>query len=98
MATNWQVGDKLPDPITKQGRWEIYKILYGGMGVVYVVYDHRERAPLAAKTFRAEILARNPDIAERFIREARLWINLDIHQNVTEAYLAEIIEQTPYLF
>src|SRR5919205_1066679 len=34
MATNWQIGDRI------ENRWQIYKILRGGMGVVYIVYDH----------------------------------------------------------
>jgi hypothetical protein len=33
MASDWQIGDKIED------RWEIYKVLKAGMGVVYVVYD-----------------------------------------------------------
>jgi tetratricopeptide (TPR) repeat protein len=34
MATDWKIGDRI------QNRWEIHKILRGGMGVVYIVYDH----------------------------------------------------------
>jgi len=41
MASNWQIGDKI------ENRWEIHKILRGGMGIVYVVYDHESRVALA---------------------------------------------------
>jgi hypothetical protein len=35
MATNWRIGDRI------QNRWEIYKILRGGMGIA--AYDHKHR-------------------------------------------------------
>lgn len=57
MTTNWQIGDRMLDPNTGQGRWEIYRILCGGMGIVYIVYDHDPGycEPFAAKTFQDEI-------------------------------------------
>lgn len=98
MATDWQVRDRIPDPITHQGRWEIHRIKRGGMGTVYVVYDHESREALAAKTFRDEIFARNPGIANRFGQEALAWINLEIHQNITRADFVQVIEGKPFLF
>lgn len=92
MRTSWQVGDHM------QGRWEIFKILQGGPGVVYIVYDHAFREPFAAKTFRDEVLAYSPSIAERFTHEALAWIGLDVHPNVTQARMLEVIEGKPFLF
>lgn len=92
MATNWQIGDRI------QNRWEIYKILRGGMGIVYIVYDQELREPFAAKTFQDEIFAGNPRIANRFTQEALTWVNLDAHQNVTEARFVGTIEGKPFLF
>lgn len=92
MTTNWQIGDLI------QNRWQIYKILKGGLGIVYVVYDHEHHAPYAAKTFQDEIFARNPAVADRFTQEALTWINLDSHQNVTDARFVEKIEGKPFLF
>lgn len=92
MTTNWEIGDRI------QNRWEIHKILRGGMGIVYVVYDHELREPFAAKTFHEEIFAGNPAIAERFTQEALAWINLDVHQNVTQARFMQIISGKPLLF
>ena len=89
MATNWQIGDKI------ENRWEIYKILKGGMGIVYVVYDHEFRETFAAKTFQDEVLAKNPQTADLFTREALAWVNLDVHQNVTRARFVETIEGKP---
>jgi len=92
MAKTWQVGDQI------EGRWEIYKILQGGAGIVYIVYDHAFREPFAAKTFRDEIVAFNPVVAERFVREGLAWIQLDLHPNVVQARMVEKIEGKPFLF
>ena len=66
-------------------RWEIYKILKGGMGIVYIVYDQELHEPFAVKTFQDDVFSRIPDMAERFTREAFTWINLDSHPNVVQA-------------
>ncbi len=92
MPTTWQIGDQI------QGRWEIYKILQGGAGIVYIVYDHQFREPFAAKTFRDEIFDCNPDIAPRFTQEALAWIKLDAHPNIARARMVEKIEGKPFLF
>jgi tetratricopeptide (TPR) repeat protein len=92
MATNWQIGDLI------QNRWEIYNILRGGMGIVYVVYDHEHPNAYAAKTFQDEIFARDTAIAERFTQETLTWVNLDAHQNIAQARFVETIHGKPYLF
>ncbi|HXD30623.1 MAG TPA: serine/threonine-protein kinase [Pyrinomonadaceae bacterium] len=92
MATAWQIGDLI------QNRWEVHRILRGGMGIVYVVYDHEHNNVYAAKTFQDEIFALSPDIADRFTHEVLTWINLDAHQNVTEARFVQNIAGKPYLF
>src|ERR1700733_5543740 len=92
MRTAWQIGDHI------QGRWEIFKILEGGAGIVYVVYDHVFREPFAAKTFREEVFELSPLVADRFMREALAWIRLDVPPNVTQARLVESIEGLPFLF
>ncbi len=48
MATDWQIGDKI------ENRWEIHNILRGGMGIVFIVYDHEFHVPYAAKTCRSK--------------------------------------------
>jgi tetratricopeptide (TPR) repeat protein len=92
MAINWQIGDRIED------RWEIHRILRGGMGIVYVVYDNQWHEPLAAKTFQDEVFARNPTVAELFTKEAIAWTKLDVHQNVTTARFVQKIESKPFLF
>ena len=90
MANQWLDGS--------QKRWEIYKVLGGGMGRVYIVYDHEFREPFAAKTFKDELFKRNPMVAERFTQEALAWIRLDRHENIAQARFVENIQGKPFLF
>ena len=90
MAKEWLDGS--------QKRWEIGKILGGGMGRVYIVYDHEWRDALAAKTFQDELFKRNPMVAERFTQEALAWIRLDRHENIAQARWVVNIEGKPFLF
>jgi tetratricopeptide (TPR) repeat protein len=92
MRKTWQIGDQI------EGRWEVFNILEGGAGVVYIVFDHAFRESFAAKTFKDEIFARSPLIASRFEREALAWVRLDIHPNIAEARMVEKIEGKPFLF
>ena len=90
MAKEWLDGS--------QKRWEIYKVLGGGMGRVYIVYDHELENAFAAKTFQDELFKRNPMVAERFTQEALAWIRLDRHENIAEARFVENIQGRPFLF
>jgi tetratricopeptide (TPR) repeat protein len=92
LGAEWQIGDRI------QNRWDIHGILRGGMGIVYVVYDHEHRNAYAAKTYQDKVFARAQQIVTRFAREALTWINLDAHQNITEARFLQYIEGKPYLF
>jgi serine/threonine protein kinase len=89
---NWQPGDKIAD------RWQVQQVLGGGMGIVYVVKDEHTGEQLAAKTYRDDVLAMNPNLAARFEREALAWINLDPHPNIVQAKFIKTIHQKPYLF
>jgi len=92
MAKQWRVGDRILN------RWEIHKVLLGGMGVVYVVYDHELHEALAAKTFQAEAFAYCRTLADRFMQEAVTWVRLGYHQNITHARFAEVVQGKPFLF
>ena len=80
------------------GRWEICHILKGGVGVVYIVYDHEHRMPYAAKTFRDDRHADNTDTAAKFVQEALTWVNLDGHPNIARAEFVQTITGQPFLF
>jgi len=90
MANQWLDGS--------QKRWEICKVLEGGMGRVYIVYDHEFREPFAAKTFQDELFKRNPMVAERFSQEALAWTRLDRHENIAQARFVQNIQGKPFLF
>lgn len=92
VATDWKIGDRI------QNRWEIHRILRGGMGIVYIVYDHEHREAYAAKTFQDDVFARSHIAADRFTQEALTWVNLDFHQNVAEARFVQTIRGKPFLF
>ena len=92
--SDWGVGE------TISNRWEIFKILRGGMGIVYVVYDHHPefQEPFAAKTFRHDLFVTDPTIAKRFVQEALVWVSLDVHPNVVQARFVQTVEGTPFIF
>lgn len=86
----WRVGE------TVRNRWQVQRVLAGGMGIVYIVHDFQGHA-LAVKTFQDELFARHPDVAWRFQQEAHAWIGLDRHQNVTHARFLEDVDGKPHL-
>lgn len=93
MPANWQIGDRI------NNRWQVVdKIESGGMGILYVVYDHDYPNAYVAKTFRHELFARNPQVAARFEQEALCWVKLDLHPNVTHAHFVERIAGRPFVF
>ena len=90
MSERWKVGDSI------ENRYEIYQILGGGMGVVYICYDHEDRIPFALKTFQDRYL-KNQDMRDRFIREAETWVELEKHRNIVKAVGVMNIQRIPYI-
>ena len=87
-----KVGDWIAD------RYEIFDIHTGGMGVVFVVYDHQgtsSQRVLAIKTLRDEFLRDRRSIT-RFTTECNAWIRLDRHPNIVRAYSVQEIEGKPH--
>jgi tetratricopeptide (TPR) repeat protein len=91
LASVWQVGDRI------ENRWEILEVRSGGMGVVYIVRDQECGVKLAAKTFKDSVFAADPKLAKRFEHEARIWIDLDSHPNITQAVLVKEIHGRPLI-
>lgn len=82
---NWKIGDKIAN------QYEIYKILGGGMGIVYVCYDHKNQNPVVLKTYQEKYFYSN-ERQKLFEREALLWTELDKYPYIVRAYWVEKIE------
>ena len=84
-------------PGTRIGPYEIAgRPLMGGMGIVYVCFDHEEDRPVALKTFKPEYL---PDRAarDRFLREGTHWVDLGRHPHVVRCYRVVRLDPEVYL-
>lgn len=91
MSEQWQIGDRILD------RYEIHKIKTGGMGIVFLCYDHLGKAPVAIKTFQDRFLEKKATI-ERFKWEAEAWIRIGKHKNIVQAFYFDMIAGRPYIF
>ncbi len=81
------------------GRFEIFAVHPGGMGVVYVAHDlfgPPGRKVVAIKTLRDEWLA-DSDWSARFAAECELWVRVGSHPNIVEAYAVESLEGKPHI-
>jgi tetratricopeptide (TPR) repeat protein len=87
----WRIGDHIDN------RFEVCRVMQGGMGIVYIAFDHELKIAVALKTFRDDLLASRPEISERFKREALSWIALEEHENVTRAITAAELGLKPFL-
>ncbi len=75
------------------GRYEVAgRPLMGGMGVVYLCFDHQEQRPVALKTFRPEYL---PDrgARDRFLQEGETWVRLGKHPHIVRCY--QVFQDSP---
>jgi tetratricopeptide (TPR) repeat protein len=66
--------------------------LMGGMGIVYLCFDHGEQRPVALKTFRPEFL---PDrgARDRFLQEGETWVRLGKHPHIVRCY--QVFQDSP---
>ena len=83
--------DKYPPRSRIAGRYEVASLpLMGGMGIVYICFDHLEQRPVALKTFQPEYL---PDRAmrDRFLRQGTTWLELGKHPHIVRCYGVEHI-------
>jgi tetratricopeptide (TPR) repeat protein len=88
--TDYRIGDLIED------RYEVSDIKLGGMGVVYLCYDHELRAPIAIKSFQRRFMDNERAIA-RFEQEALTWIRLEKHLHIVQAKLVQKIQNRPYI-
>jgi len=91
LSEKWKVGEKI------EGRYEIHDIKKGGMGIVFLCYDHESKSPVAIKTFQDKYLT-DKDSIDRFMWEAETWVRLEKHKNIVRADYVEKISDRPYIF
>ncbi len=77
-------------------RYEVADVRRGGMGVVYLCYDHAQREPVALKTFQSKFLENERAVA-RFQQEAFTWIRLEKHRHIVQARLVQNIVGRPHI-
>jgi len=92
-----------PDLVTKikagdsiYGRYEVYRILEGGMGIACACYDNINRAPYVLKTLQRKYLV-SPKNQAFFEREALAWIELGKYPHIVSAYVVIRIENYPFI-
>jgi serine/threonine protein kinase/DNA-binding SARP family transcriptional activator len=90
-AREWKVGDRIAN------RYQIFRIVEGGMGILYFCYDRQAREPVAIRTFK-ERDGLNLNIIELFRSEALTWVRLGKHRNVVQAKYVVDVEKRPYVF
>lgn len=87
---DYTVGDRI------DGRYEVSEVKRGGMGVVYLCYDHENREPVAIKTFQSKYLE-NERALTRFNHEATIWVRLEKHRHIVQARLVQDIHKRPHI-
>lgn len=78
-------------------RYEVADVRFGGMGVVYLCYDHENREPVAIKSFQKRFMDNERAVA-RFEQEALVWIRLEKHPHIVQARLVQNIRNRPHIF
>jgi serine/threonine protein kinase len=88
--TQYRRGDKIG------GRYEVHKVLVGGMGEVYLCLDLKWNRPFALKTFQASYL-QNAKLRDSFEREVATWVALEKHPNIVRCFYMDLIDDRPFM-
>jgi len=90
MSEKWKEGQLVDD------RYELRRVLGGGMGAVFVCYDRSRERTVALKTFKDRFLF-DQRVVKRFSDEAAIWIRLGSHRNIVRAISVQNIAFRPYI-
>lgn len=82
---------------TIENQYRIEEVRRGMMGIVYLCKDLKNDTAAAIKTFEDRYLD-SEENRKMFLEEAAVWIQLDNHPNIVQAYSVKIIDDKPYLF
>jgi serine/threonine protein kinase len=75
-------------------RFEVYRVLKGGMGIVYICIEQETGVPCAIKTFQDKYLL-DEEARRRFVRESETWVSLGRHRNIVKAKGVEVLSGKP---
>ncbi|WP_103355873.1 protein kinase [Amycolatopsis sp. CA-128772] len=89
-TTGWHVGDRIA------GQYEITAIHRGGMGVVHRARHLGWDTDVAIKRPRPELFRTAAD-RDRFVREARTWIDLGLHPHVCNCHYVRTLDGVPHV-
>ena len=87
----WRNGEVLIDRFRVEGHTA------GGMGIVYKVTDLHNSSPMAAKTYRGELVW-NRRIRQQFRQEASTWLKLRKCPNIVEAAFVQTVRDRTCVF
>jgi tetratricopeptide (TPR) repeat protein len=90
LAHEFKIDDRI------ESRYEVADVRRGGMGIVYLCYDHDNREPVAIKSFQGKFLENDRAVA-RFFQEAVTWIHLEKHRHIVQARLVQNIAGRPHI-
>lgn len=90
VGDEFKIGERIEDT------YEVVDVRWGGMGVVYLCYDHAQREPVAIKSFQSRFL-NNDRAVSRFTNEALTWIRLEKHRHIVQARLVRQIKGRPHI-
>lgn len=79
-------------------RYEVIRIIKGGMGTVYIVRDNKLGWHFAVKTINFSKSDLNDKESERFITEIEYLIELPPHHNIVQLDFLEFINDEPHIF
>lgn len=88
--TQYRQGDKIGE------RYEVHRVLVGGMGEVYLCLDLKWNTPFALKTFQARYLP-NANLRDSFEREVATWVALEKHPNIVRCFYMDVIDDRPFM-
>ena len=86
----FQVGERIDN------HYEVLAVHEGGMGIVYVVFNHQRKLPRALK-FLHPRLAGNATARRLFAEEAATWVRLDKHPCIVQAIGVQLLGAEPYI-
>jgi serine/threonine protein kinase len=87
-------------PIIKiiANRYKVHKILFGGMGVIYLCNDIKhDNFPVALKTYKPQYLS-DKNIRAHFLHEAAIWVEIGWHPNIVQAHRSEYISTSHEIY